>query len=407
MRIRNVAPQKDELQDTEEQLTPALHEGAVFILTALVIIFFGLVILYSTSFITTGISFFAKQMLWMSIGTLGFFAVILVGYQRLCQWSFVFLGLTSLLLIATLFSDPINGARRWLRIGPFSLQSAEFAKVALVLFLSKFLSERIRFLRSRNWKKHWSKIFLPGAVICAIPIGLVLLGKDLGTTMLLGTVFLAMMFVAGIHWTCWLLPPVLIMPCLYLGITLFSPVRLARITSFMDPEKYQATIGYQLWHSQLALGSGKWFGVGFAESRLKLKYLPEAHTDFILSIAGEELGFIAVLLVIAAYLILMFAGIRISQKSRTLQGMFVAYGMIIFITIQAVINLGVVCGAFPTKGMPAPMISYGGSNLLACMIAAGCVFSVALDTAYPDYDLTVQQKLQHYLPFLKRQKKAG
>lgn len=213
--------------------------------------------------------------------------------------------------------------------------------------------------------------------------------------MLLGSVFLAMMCVAGIHWTCWLLPPLLAAPVLYFGILLFSPVRLARLTSFMDPEKYKDTIGYQLWNSQLALGSGEWVGVGFAESRLKLKYLPEAHTDFILSIVGEELGFVMVLLVIIAYLILMFTGIRISQKSRNLQGMFTAYGMIIFIIIQAVINLGVVCGAFPTKGMPAPMISYGGSNLIACMIAVGCVFSVALDSAYPDYHLDIQQELRN------------
>ena len=163
----------------------------------------------------------------------------------------------------------------------------------------------------------------------------------------------------------------------------------ATIAVFMDAEAYRMTSGYQLWNSLLALGSGGWTGVGFTESRLKLMYLPENHTDFILSIVGEELGFITLLTVIVAYLILVFVGLRISVKARTRQGMLIAFGMSIFIGMQALINIGVITAAFPTKGMPAPMISYGGSNLLACLIAAACVASVAIDSAIPDY----QEKL--------------
>ena len=165
----------------------------------------------------------------------------------------------------------------------------------------------------------------------------------------------------------------------------FDAMRWARLTVFMDAEAYKMTSGYQLWNSLLALGSGGWTGVGFAESRMKLLYLPENHTDFILSIVGEELGFITLLTVIAAYLILVYVGLRISVKARTRQGMLIAFGMSIFIGMQALINIGVITAAFPTKGMPAPMISYGGSNLLACLLAVACVASVAIDSAVPDY----------------------
>jgi cell division protein FtsW len=144
-------------------------------------------------------------------------------------------------------------------------------------------------------------------------------------------------------------------------------------------------------------------GIGFTESRLKLKYLPEAHTDFIISIVGEELGFVAVLSVIVAYLLLAFFGFRIGSKARTRQGMLIAFGMCTFMTLQATINLGVICGALPTKGMPAPMISYGGSSLLACMIAVAIVFSVAVDNTYPKYDEVLHRKFVGI--FMKKDKK--
>ena len=397
MRIRTFIPREDDFLESEDTSGSALHEGAIFLLTSLIIVFFGLVVLYSTSFVTTGTGFFAKQLIWTAIGAVGFSAAVILGYQRLCQWSWMLLIVISVLLVLTLFSKPINGARRWLKIGEFSIQSSEYAKVVLVLFLSYFLANRIRILESVSWKNHLFRVFIPACLFCGIMIGLVLLGKDLGTTALLSMVFLILLGVAGIKWYFIMVPILLGTPAVFFAVKFFSPVRWARITSFTKPEMYQSTDGYQLWLSQLALGSGEWFGLGFTESRLKLKYLPEAHTDFILAIVGEELGYVILLAVIAAYLILMFSGIRISRKARTQQGMLVAFGMITFITLQAIINMGVICGAFPTKGMPAPMISYGGSNLVACMTAVGCVFSVALDTAYPNYSQDLFVRIRQFL----------
>jgi cell division protein FtsW len=176
-------------------------------------------------------------------------------------------------------------------------------------------------------------------------------------------------------------------------------MRRARILSFINPEEFAATTGYQLWFSFLALGAGGWHGVGFMESRLKARYLPEAHTDFILSIVGEELGLIAMVLVIIAYGVFCWAGIRISRHANTRLGMLLGCGLTMYITLQAIINIGVISGCFPTKGMPAPFISYGGSNMLSCMVAVGLLLSIAQETMTPGYNKRVMAYLHSKWPF--------
>lgn len=396
---KNTAAQTDETRlDLDRKFSSALPEGALFLITAVSIIFFGLIVLYSTSFAVYGFSYFQKQMMWMTLGAVLFPVIVFIGYRMLSDYSALILYGCGLLLIWALFSRPIKGAHRWVSLGGFTIQPSEFVKVALVLFLAWFFANRTRSIENSPFLK----VFLPAGLLAGPVIGLVLLGRDLGTTILLGTVFLAMSFVAGIplRFLSIFLP---FPPLIYLYIRLFDPERLSRVTSFLDPEHCQSADGYQLWNSLLALGSGNWMGVGFTESRLKLKYLPEAHTDFIISIVGEELGFVAVISVIVAYLLLAFFGFRIGSKARTRQGMLVAFGMCTFMTIQATINLGVICGALPTKGMPAPMISYGGSSLLACMIAVAIVFSVAIDNTYPKYDEVLHRKF--FGAFMKKEKK--
>jgi len=397
--VKNYADKKNGTEPEIEQGRPfqsALRDAAVFILTAMSIIFFGLIVLYSTSYSVQGTSFFYKQMMWVGIGTVGFAAVIFFGYRAISNISWLLLAICAGLLAFALRFKAINGAHRWLVLGPISIQPSEFFKVVLVLFMAWFLSKRTRDIENAPFKK----VMLPcGIFVCPV-IMLVMAGKDLGTTVLLLTIFFAMLFVAGIRLR-YILPIFLLgPPILFELIRRLSPERLSRITSFRDPEMFQKTDGYQLWNSLLALGSGEWFGVGFTESRLKLKYLPEAHTDFILAIVGEELGFVAILTVLVAYLILLYAGARIACKASCRQGMLVAFGMVSFIGMQSFINVGVVCGALPTKGMPAPMISYGGSSLVACMLAVACVFSVALDNSYPGYAENLRAGLRSILlPF--------
>lgn len=395
-RAANRKKKTEEIPEMPSQAASAMPEGACFLLIAIAIVLFGLIMLYSTSYVIFGFSYFTKQMIWAGTGFAAMALTVLIGFKRLCGWSLIFLFACIALLTLALFFKPIKGAHRWILIGPFSIQPSEFAKVALVLLMSWFLAGRPREIESASFLK----VMLPLGMLAGPMIALVLLGKDLGTTVLLGTVFLLMLFIAGVKiW--YLLPFILVFPPLagYL-IVRFDPERLSRLTTFLDPELTASGDGYQLWNSLLALGSGGWHGIGFTESRIKLKYLPEAHTDFILSIVGEELGFISLLCVLGAYLAFAFAGLRIGCKARTRQGMFVAFGMISFMMIQAFINIGVISGALPTKGMPAPLISYGGSNLVASLIAAGCVFSVAVDTAYPDY----ADGLLRFLPFFRERK---
>ena len=381
MKIRQPIKPQSDIQDIEQPKKPALPELAVFILFAFMITLFGLIMLYSTSFVTQGSSYFWKQLTWMFIGLGGGVIAVMIGSKRLSDWSPAMLLVLAMLLIWALFCKPINGARRWIQVAGMTLQPSELGKVIITLFMAKFLASHTRALESSPFKK----VLVPTGLCVGPVILLVLAGEDLGTTVLLGALYLLLLFVAGMRLRYILPFAVILPPAAFLFIREFDAMRWKRLTVFLDAEAWKMTSGYQLWNSLLALGSGGWTGVGFTESRLKLMYLPENHTDFILSIVGEELGFVTLLIVIIAYLILVYVGLRISVKARTRQGMLIAFGMSIFIGMQALINIGVITAAFPTKGMPAPMISYGGSNLLACLLAAACVASVAIDSAIPDY----------------------
>ena len=370
----------------------SMADAAAMGLVALAILLFGLTMLYSTSFGSVGSTYFKKQLVWAAVGTGGLCFVLAIGYKRLSDWSlFIMGGVAVLLAIADFLFPAVKGAHRWIMVPHVgNLQPSEMAKVALCLFMAKYCADSSRAIEIAPL----TKVFIPAGICCAPVIGLVLLGKDLGTTVLLASVFLFVLFAAGVKLRYILPIPILAGPVLFFLIKHFDKMRWARLTSFMDPEGNQVDEGYQLWHSLLALGSGNWVGVGFTESRMKANYLPEAHTDFILSIVGEELGFITICLVMVAYVTFAFFAVRISSKARTRQGMLLGFGLTCVIALQSIINIGVVSGAFPTKGMPAPFISYGGSNLVMCLLGTGLLLSVALDAAYPDYNLTILGRLK-------------
>ena len=382
-----------------------LADATALGLIGLTIMLFGLTMLYSTSFGSVGSSFFQKQLMWAVVGTVGIGFVLAVGYKRLSDWSLFIMGGVCLLLIIADFMFPaVKGAHRWIMIkGVGNIQPSELAKIALCLFLAKYCADSSRSIENAPFLK----VFVPAGILCAPMIGLVLLGKDLGTTVLLCTVFLFVLFAAGVKLRYILSIPCIAAPALFFIIKHFDPMRWARITSFLDPEANQVDDGYQLWNSLLALGSGDLFGVGFTESRMKARYLPEAHTDFILSIVGEELGFIALCLVMAAYVAFVYFAIRISSKARTRQGMLLGFGFACVIALQAIINIGVVSGSFPTKGMPAPFISYGGSNLLMCLCATGLLISIAIDAAYPEYNAELYQRAASFFKKITPGKRTG
>ena len=400
---------QDELLE-EKPSHPPIAEGITLCLAALILILFGLAVLYSTS---SGIKGSTtnnnkRQLQWCGVGLAGFAAVLCIGYKKLSDLSWLWMGLITIMLIAALCFPAIKGARRWIQLpGIGSIQPSEYAKVVISLFLAKFCSENL-------WKieKQPLVFSICAAGICAFVIGWVMAGKDMGTSILLSLIVLGVLAIAGVRLLILLPPPIVGAAIIFIYIRYFSEFRWIRLITYLDPEKYQQGSGYQLWLSLLALGSGSWTGLGFAESRMKQKYLPEAHTDFILSIVGEELGFICLCIVILLYVGFLYLAIQVSARARTRQGMFLAFALTTFLSLQAIINIGVISGAFPTKGMPAPFISYGGSSLVSCMVATGLIVSVALDAAYPDYQEHIQEKIRSffrkiYAPFKKEKAHQG
>lgn len=404
-----------DLSDGSESATASASRD-LLIVTSLLIVF-GLTMLYSTSSTlyapnlpngVMGMKYFRMQIIWLVLGTISAATVFVAGYRRVASWWPFLLGGVFILLIAALFTKEINGAHRWLNIrlpvlGTVGIQPSEFAKIALALTVSKYCADHLRTF-SEFFRKQGGLLELClyiGPVIAGI-----LAGKDFGTTVLASTMVFLILLAAGLP-LGWTLLPVAGLTGAFFVIMNFDPMRRARILSFLDPEKFASTIGYQLWTSFLALGAGGWHGVGFMESRMKAEYLPEAHTDFILAIVGEELGLIALVLVVIAYGIFCWAGLRISLHASTRLGMLLGFGLTMYMTIQAIINIAVISGCLPTKGMPAPFISYGGSNMLSCMTAVGLLLSIAQETMTPDYNKRIWMYLRRKRPFGQSAETSG
>jgi cell division protein FtsW len=369
------------------------------------ILLFGLTMLYSTSYDPAyyETAFFKKQLQWAAIGLFAGITVFVIGHKKLSDASIVFMVLGIILLAVADFCFPaVKGAHRWIKLKDIigisaNIQPSELAKVALALYLSKYCAANMRYI---NEIFRLKSIAFFGT--CGLLIGLVLAGKDLGTTLLLVSVMGIILFISGLRLRYLIPPAVFLLGSLLYLIKKFDPERMSRLTSFIDPEACRSESGYQLWNSLLAFGSGSWFGIGFGESRLKAKYLPEAHTDFILSIVGEELGLLALSLVIFAYLAFAWFALKISLNSRTRQGTLLGVSLTSMIILQAIINIGVVSGAFPTKGMPAPFISYGGSNLVMVLTSVGLLMSIAAETASQGFHEQLLDSIKSMIPFLKK-----
>ena len=369
------------------------------------ILLFGLTMLYSTSYDPAyyETAYFKKQLQWAAIGLFGGITAFVIGHKKLLEISIIFVLLAIILLGVADFCFPaVKGAHRWIKLKGIigisaNIQPSELAKIALALFLSKYCAANMRYINEIFRLK--SVVFFG---ICGLLIGLVLLGKDLGTTLLLISVMGIILFISGLRLRFLIPPAVILVSALMYLIKKFDPERLSRLTSFLDPEAVRSESGYQLWNSLLAFGSGNWFGIGFGESRLKAKYLPEAHTDFILSIVGEELGLLALSLVIFAYLAFAWFALKISLNSRTRPGTLLGVALTSTIILQAIINIGVVSGAFPTKGMPAPFISYGGSNLVMVLVSVGLLISIAAETASQGFHDQLLDSIKSTIPFLKK-----
>jgi len=366
----NSFEEEEELETDHYQ--PPRKAGLALVVMAMGIILFGLISLYSTTSGTRGTSMLVKQAIWVFGGIAAAVAVNVLGYRRVLKLSPYLIVGGVVLLLAARFGPTVKGAHRWIRLpgGLGNIQPSEFAKLFLVMFLAYYIPSR-----QRQFSSSLKGMLVPIAV-SGLMMGMVLLGKDLGTTALMGAVAWSVFFVAGARLR-WILLPLPFVPAIPYYLFNFDPERWSRITSFLNPEAYQMGDGYQLWLSILALGSGGWFGLGFTQSRMKAEYLPESHTDFILSIVGEELGYIAMLAIILTYFVMACLAVYISVRAQDKEGSLLSFGITAMISFQAIINIGVVSGAFPTKGMSAPFISYGGSNMVMGLLAIGLLLSVA------------------------------
>ena len=289
---------------------------------------------------------------------------------------FVMIGLLAAVLV---LGPKINGAHRWLRLGPMSIQPSELFKPVSVLIAAYWM------VRHREaWRNHRDALpkLLSLAGILVAPLALILREPDFGTTFLIVFVALMVVYLGGApKWIFAIAIPVL--GALGTAFVVLSPYRLARVTSFLNPEADPLGKGHQALQSLVAVGNGGLLGVGLGAGRQKLFYLPEAHTDFILAIVGEELGLIATVLVVLLFGGILACGLIIASRARDLYGRLLATGLTLTVVLQAAINVGVVTGCLPTKGLPLPFISYGGSSLVMSTIGVGILINIALQ-GHPD-----------------------
>ena len=346
---------------------------------------FGVVMILSASAVTAehqyghSYIFLARQAVWLVIGLLGMFVLMRTDYRRLREPAVVYpaVCVVLLLLVGTFFLDKSHATHRWIKLGPANIQPSELAKLAVVLYLAWFLDLKRRGKAGMEFcKEDFLNTILPAAGPIFVCVALVLLQPDLGTAIDIVLVATAVLYVAGLSWKWIGVGAAAAMPALYFLITHVA-YRQARLMAFLHPDSDPQGAGFQLLQSLIAVGSGGFTGVGLMESKQKLFYLPEAHTDFIYAVICEELGFIGAMIVIALFAVYGWRGMRASFSAPDGFGRLLALGITAMVLSQALINFAVVLGMVPTKGIPLPFISYGGSSLLVMLLATGVLLNIS------------------------------
>lgn len=356
---------------------------SIFVIT-ITLIAVGLVMVYNSTAIKADeyygshSYFFKRHALSIFIGLILSLFVMSLEAETLRKYSRPIILFGILLLIMVLvpsLGKKVSGARRWFSSGPLNFQPAEFVKVAIILYLADFLS------RKSFEIKNFTRSFLPAIIVIFICVGLILIQPDLGTAILIFTIAVIMLFIAGAKIKHLLSLGILALPAVFYLI-LLKPYRLRRVTAFLDPWQHSSDSGYQLIQSLIALGSGRFFGVGLGRGEQKLYFLPAAHTDFIFSIIGEELGFIGASAIILIFILFIFFAAIIVIKSDKLYSKLLISGVVSLISLQAIIHIGTSTGSIPTKGLPLPLISYGGSSLVFNMIAIALLLNVSREREF-------------------------
>jgi cell division protein FtsW len=348
------------------------------LIATLILLTIGVVMLFSTSAIYARDRYgdphylLKRQMVWLLVSGICCVVAARTPYARLRPWAPALLGVAVVLLILVLIPGlgvKVGGARRWLALPGMRFQPSELGKLALIIWLAHWLAKHQRRL------KHFTRGFLIPMGVVGFTLAVILVEPDFGTTALLAAVSFAVMFVAGVRLR-YLVPTVVTGATGFLVLMINNPERSRRLLAFLDLEKYKAGAGYQVYQAILAFGSGGTNGLGLGNSRQKMFYLPEAHTDFIFPIIGEELGLVGTLLILACFALLVFCGVAVALRAADAFGQYLGLGIVFLIGLQALINIGVVTAWLPTKGLPLPFISFGGSNLVMSMTCVGLLLNI-------------------------------
>ena len=347
------------------------------LVVTLVLVTIGLGMLYSTSAIMAqdrhgdSLYFLKRQLMWAGLGLVAMWVAASVPYPAQRRLALPAMGFMLLLLVMVLVAGKkVGGAQRWLALGPFSFQPSEFAKYVLIMYVARVLAA------NSHRAESLIHTYLPNVIMMGLVFGLVMLQPDLGTAVVLVTSAGLILLIAGVPWQYLALTAAGILPFLWYKL-FFAGYNLNRVLAFLQPWKDPQGIGYQIVQAHKALGRGGWAGVGLGQSQQKLFYLPESHTDFIFAIIGEELGLLGAFVLIVLFVVLLWRILNIAVRCNEPFGIYLGLGIFVSLALQITMNLGVVSGLLPTKGMPLPFISHGGSNLLISMLAVGTMLNIA------------------------------
>ena len=339
----------------------------------------GVTMVLSTSYLHSqerygdGTYFFRKQLIAMGAGAIALVGCSLAPSALYRRFAYPLLAISFILLVMVLIPGiGVNrgGARRWIMFPGFAFQPSELAKLSMVVYLAHSLAKKEELIRS------FSVGIVPHLIVSGAFAGLLLLEPDFGTALILTMLLYFMLFVGGVRVSHLLATGLLALPAL-VYVLMTAEYRLRRLMTFWDPWSDPSGSGFHVIQSLIAFGSGQWFGRGLGESRQKLLYLPEAHTDFVYSVIGEELGLLGALVVLGLFAVIIFRGLQLSAKIEEPFDQYLAFGLTVLLGLQALIHMGVVMGLMPTKGLVLPFISYGGSAMMINLMEAGILLGLS------------------------------
>ncbi len=347
---------------------------AVVIVVSAILTAYGFIILHSTTQpLPTGRIFFIKQCVWLCMAIIFCLFFTFINLNKLKEYSPI-IGIFTIAMLLSVFipgiSRCVKGSHRWIELLGLRLQPSELSKIGFILFFSYYLTYHM------NHLKEFKKGFLYPIVVVGLFCGLLIIEPDFGTTALFGCVAAILLFIKGVRLK-FILPTCIFAFIIFSIAIYFNPVRLRRITAFLDLENNRLTGAYQLWQSLIAFSSGGWTGVGLGQGRQQYFFLPESHTDFIGAILAEELGILHMMIVLMCFFLLAYYGLKIAKQQDNPYRFFIGMGSVLFLSIQVFLNLGVITGVLPTKGLALPFLSYGGSNLITNFCFIGLLINLS------------------------------